>query len=74
MDLEKEKLLKTNVADYYPTYFSVRILNTLKCAEVKTLDDLVKYNRRDFLKFKNFGQDSFNRVEKFLEEKGLKEK
>lgn len=62
------QLLKTKLAD---VELSVRALNCLRAAEVETLGDLVKYNRNELLKFRNFGKKSLAEVEKLLGSLGL---
>ena len=51
--LHMRQLLKTKLVDMD---LSVRALNCLKSAEVETLGDLVRYNKTDLLKFRNFGK------------------
>jgi DNA-directed RNA polymerase subunit alpha len=51
--LHMRQLLKTKLVDLD---LSVRALNCLKAAEVETLGDLVKFNKNDLLKFRNFGK------------------
>ena len=50
---------------------SVRALNCLKIAELETLADLVKYNKSDLLKFRNFGKKSLTELEALLVSKNL---
>ncbi len=45
---------------------SFRALNCLKAAEVETLGDLVKFNKNDLLKFRNFGKKSLTELEELL--------
>ena len=51
--LRMRQLLKTKLSDQD---LSVRALNCLKAADVDTVGDLVKLNRNDLLKFRNFGK------------------
>lgn len=51
---------------------SVRAFNCLEIAEVKTLGDLVVFNREDLLKFRNFGRHSLIEIEEIVESKGLR--
>ncbi|GHT51864.1 hypothetical protein AGMMS49982_10500 [Bacteroidia bacterium] len=46
---------------------SVRALNCLKSADVETLGGLVKYQRADLLKFRNFGKKSLTELDELLE-------
>ncbi len=66
--LRMRQLLKTKLVDLD---LSVRALNCLKAAEVETLGDLVKYNRNDLLKFRNFGKKSLIELDELLESMDL---
>ncbi len=61
--LKMRQLLKSKLIDMD---LSVRALNCLKSAEVETLGDLVKYNRNDLLKFRNFGKKSLTELDELL--------
>lgn len=61
--LRMRKLLTTKLVDMDLT---VRALNCLKCAEVDTLGELVRYNKTDLLKFRNFGRKSLTELEELL--------
>lgn len=61
--LHMRQLLKTKLADQD---LSVRALNCLKAAEVETFGDLVRYNRNDLLKFRNFGKKSLTELDDLL--------
>lgn len=61
--LHMRQLLKTELVDMD---LSVRALNCLKAAEVDTLGDLVKFNKNDLLKFRNFGKKSLTELEELL--------
>jgi DNA-directed RNA polymerase subunit alpha len=50
---------------------SVRALNCLKAAEVETLGDLVKFNKNDLLKFRNFGKKSLTELDELLDNLNL---
>ena len=62
------QLLKTKLIDLD---LSVRALNCLKAAEVDTLGDLVKFNKNDLLKFRNFGKKSLTELDELLESMSL---
>ena len=62
--LRMRQLLKTRLADME---LSVRALNCLKSAEVETLGELVKFQRSDLLKFRNFGRKSLTELDALLE-------
>ncbi|MDR3184009.1 MAG: DNA-directed RNA polymerase subunit alpha [Prevotellaceae bacterium] len=62
--LRMRQLLKTRLADME---LSVRALNCLKSAEVETLGDLVKFQRSDLLKFRNFGRKSLTELDALLD-------
>ncbi|HOK25461.1 MAG TPA: DNA-directed RNA polymerase subunit alpha [Bacteroidales bacterium] len=66
--LKMRQLLKTKLVDLD---LSVRALNCLKAAEVETLGDLVKFNKNDLLKFRNFGKKSLTELDELLESLNL---
>jgi DNA-directed RNA polymerase subunit alpha len=66
--LHMRQLLKTKLVDMD---LSVRALNCLKAAEVDTLGDLVKFNKNDLLKFRNFGKKSLTELEELLSQMNL---
>ena len=66
--LHMRQLLKTKLVDLD---LSVRALNCLKAAEVDTLGDLVKFNKNDLLKFRNFGKKSLTELEELLSSMNL---
>jgi len=66
--LHMRQLLKTRLIDLD---LSVRALNCLKAAEVDSLGDLVKYNKNDLLKFRNFGKKSLTELDELLENMSL---
>ena len=61
--LHMRQLLKSKLVDMD---LSVRALNCLKSAEVETLGELVKFNRNDLLKFRNFGKKSLTELDELL--------
>lgn len=61
--LHMRQMLKTKLVDMD---LSVRALNCLKAAEVETLSQLVKFNKNDLLKFRNFGKKSLVELEEML--------
>ncbi|MBR5744134.1 MAG: DNA-directed RNA polymerase subunit alpha [Muribaculaceae bacterium] len=66
--LKMRQLLKTKLSEMD---LSVRALNCLKSAEVETLGELVRYNKNDLLKFRNFGKKSLTELDQLLADKGL---
>ena len=62
--LHMRQLLKTKLVDLD---LSVRALNCLKAAEVESLGDLVKFNKNDLLKFRNFGKKSLTELDELLD-------
>ncbi len=62
--LRMRQLLKTRLSDME---LSVRALNCLKTAEVETLGELVKFQRSDLLKFRNFGRKSLTELDALLD-------
>ena len=67
--LRMRQLLKTKLSDQD---LSVRALNCLKAADVDTVGDLVKHNRNDLLKFRNFGKKSLTELDELLASLNLK--
>jgi DNA-directed RNA polymerase subunit alpha len=66
--LHMRQLLKQKLVDLD---LSVRALNCLKAADVETLGDLVRYNKNDLLKFRNFGKKSLPELEDLLDNLNL---
>ncbi len=66
--LHMRQLLKTKLIDLD---LSVRALNCLKAADVETLGELVKFNKNDLLKFRNFGKKSLTELEELLSSMSL---
>ncbi len=62
--LHMRQLLKTRLADMN---LSVRALNCLKAADVETLGELVRYQKNDLLKFRNFGKKSLTELDELLD-------
>ena len=61
--LKMRQLLKSKLVDME---LSVRALNCLKSAEVETLGELVRFNKNDLLKFRNFGKKSLTELDDLL--------
>lgn len=51
--------------------FTIRCHNCLKSAEIDTVYDLVQFDRKDILKFRNFGHKTLMELDSFLENNGL---
>jgi len=66
--LHMRQLLKSKLADMN---LSVRALNCLKAADVETLGELVKYQKNDLLKFRNFGKKSLTELDDLLDHLSL---
>jgi len=66
--LHMRQLLKSKLADMN---LSVRALNCLKAADVETLGELVKYQKNDLLKFRNFGKKSLTELDDLLDRLNL---
>ncbi|MDR1938105.1 MAG: DNA-directed RNA polymerase subunit alpha [Tannerellaceae bacterium] len=66
--LHMRQLLKSKLSDMD---LSVRALNCLKAADVETLGELVKFNKNDLLKFRNFGKKSLTELDELLESLSL---
>ena len=52
--------------------FSIRALNVLKAADIKTIEELARFKREDFLKFRNIGKKSMDEIEEVLKKHNLK--
>ena len=52
-------------------YLSVRTWNCLKYAGIRTLGDVVAYDRAEFMRIRNFGRKSLNELDILLEKRGL---
>jgi len=66
--LHMRQMLKQKLVDLD---LSVRALNCLKAADVDTLGELVRYNKNDLLKFRNFGKKSLTELEDLLDSLNL---
>lgn len=67
--LNTYKILCSDLSDMDLT---VRALNCLKAADIKTMAQLVAYNHKDLLTFRSFGKKSWNEVGDMVKEKGLR--
>lgn len=50
---------------------SVRVINSLKWADVHTIRDLVPYKKMELLRFRNLGMKSLREIEDFYDDYGL---
>jgi len=66
--LHMRKMLKMELVDLD---LSVRALNCLKAADIRTLAELVSYDVSDMLKFRNFGKKSLTEIQELVKSKGL---
>lgn len=66
--LHMRKVLKTELVDLD---LSVRALNCLKAADIRSLAELVTYDVADMLKFRNFGKKSLSEIQELVKSKGL---
>ena len=62
------RLLSSRLVEYNLT---VRSLNCVKSADIETVGDLVKCNKIDLLKMRNFGKKSLTELDDFIEGLGL---
>jgi hypothetical protein len=62
------ELLKTRIEDLN---ISVRTLKPLICEDIKTLGDLLQYNKTDLLKLRNFGKKALTELDDLVEEMNL---
>ena len=65
---DKKELLRKNVSEFD---LSVRSMNCLKAANMKTIGDLVKKTEEEMLQYKNFGKRSLEELKALLEKLGL---
>ncbi|MGX7593045.1 DNA-directed RNA polymerase subunit alpha [Candidatus Karelsulcia muelleri] len=65
-----QKVLNSNFSDNLHE-ISVRTLNCLKVAKIRTWADLVKFKPSDLLKVRNFGIKSFDELNKTMKKLGL---
>jgi DNA-directed RNA polymerase subunit alpha len=66
--IQMSQLLNTKLSDMD---LSVRALNCLKSADVDTLASLVKFQRADLMKFRNFGRKSLTELDELLAKHNL---
>ncbi len=66
--LRMRQLLKNSLEEFD---LSVRAINCLNSGGVYTLGDLVRYQKSDLLKFRNFGKKSLNELEELFDSLGL---
>jgi DNA-directed RNA polymerase subunit alpha len=66
--LHMRQLLKSKLSEMC---LSVRALNCLKAADVDTVGDLVRFNKNDLLKFRNFGKKSLTELDELLDKLSL---
>jgi DNA-directed RNA polymerase subunit alpha len=64
----ESEVLDTPIEDLQ---LSVRSLNCLKRAGIRTLGELLTYSEDDIMKLKNFGQKSLDEIKDKLVERGL---
>lgn len=67
-DSRMKKLLSTSIDEIE---LSVRSLNCIQKADIKTIGDLVSRSEPEMLKYRNFGKKSLNEIKKVLEGLGL---
>jgi DNA-directed RNA polymerase subunit alpha len=66
--VQLRQLLNTKLSDMD---LSVRALNCLKTSDIDTLADLVKLQRNDLMKFRNFGKKSLTELDELLTKHNL---
>lgn len=62
------EMLDRPISDYP---LSIRALNCLESADIKTLRELVRFTEMDLLKFRNFGKKSISELSEFIKDHGL---
>ncbi len=45
----------------------IRVQNTLEMADIRTVEQVLKFSKQDYLKFRNFGDKSLKALEKAIE-------
>lgn len=68
LNAPENPILSRNIDEFC---LSVRTSNCLSYVGIHTVGDLVKYQRSDLRKLRNFGERSLNEIEDFLTEHGL---
>lgn len=71
IDGERERLRELLTRGVDELELSVRAVNCLETAEIKTIGDLVQKTDQEMLKYRNFGRKSLNEIKEVLEEMGL---
>lgn len=67
-DVDMPDIFYTKLSDID---FTIRCHNCLNSAEIYTVYDLVQFDRKDMLKFRNFGHKTLMELDSFLENNGL---
>jgi len=67
------KMKKTSAHNTYilDANLPVRVRYVLAHSGIQTVGDVIKYEKKDLLKFRNFGKVSLEQLEKFVEEQGV---
>lgn len=68
LPLEMREMLCKGIKEFD---FSVRVINACRAANIKTLAELVKYSKRDLMRFSYMGKRSTTEIEEFFLSKGL---
>ena len=68
---EYNRMRNLLATDVWDLDLSARVLNTLRNAEIKTLGDLVKLDRKYLTKYRNFGKKSLTELDELLDNNGL---
>ena len=68
---ETDEVIKTLSTSLRDCNLSVRALHCLRAAEIGTVGELVRYNKSDLLKFRNFGKRSLSELDDLLNSVGL---
>ena len=74
LDVEREKneLLATPIIPIACEHnMTVRSLNCIKAADIRTVGDLVSYSKRDLLRLRNMGKKSLREIIEFVESLGF---
>lgn len=54
------------------SFFSVKTLNVLLAADIRTVEDLIKLRKEDILRMRSAGKTTINDIESFFNKYGLK--
>ena len=71
LDEERQRLKDLMTRSVNELELSVRAVNCLEMADIKTIGDLVRKTDAEMLKYRNFGRKSLNEIKEVLNSMGL---